>query len=150
SNGVCNDPDPQHGHQIYNVLAPSPDPLPFNQVPFIHPVSQKLLDFYPLPNLGNNTFVSTLNKSTDNDQFGLRLDHYLTPRDTLNFRYIFSQGNVVDPLSTSGANVPGFPVGEEHRAQNFVATETHTFSPNLVGLARLSFLRNRFFFDEHI
>jgi hypothetical protein len=82
-------------------------------------------------------------KQPDNDQFGVRLDHYLTPRDTLNFRYIFSEGNILDPLSTSGANVPGFPVGEEHRAQNFVATETHTFSPSLVGLARVSFLRNR-------
>jgi Carboxypeptidase regulatory-like domain/TonB dependent receptor len=153
ANGVCNDPDPAHGHQIYNVFVPPNQPLqplPFNQVPFIHPISQNLLAFYPLPNIGNNTFVSTQNKSSDNDQFGVRLDHYLSPRDTLNFRYIFSQGNVVDPLSTSGANVPGFPVGEEHRAQNFVATETHTFSPNLVALGRISFLRNRFFFDEHI
>ena len=154
NNGNCVDSSgPRPDGQILNVFVPPgqpPDPLPFNQVPFIHPVSQKLLAFYPLPNLGNNTFVSTLNKSTDNDQFGIRLDHYLTPHDTLNFRYSFSQGNIVDPLSTSGANVPGFPVGEEHRAQNFVATETHTFSPNLVGLARLSFLRNRFFFDEHI
>jgi hypothetical protein len=150
STGVCNDPNPAHGHQIYNVFAPSPQPLPFNQVPFIHPISQNLLAFYPLPNIGNNTFVSTHNKSTDNDQFGTRLDHYLSPCDTLNFRYIFSQGDVVDPLSTSGANVPGFPVGEEHRAQNFVATETHTLSPNLVALGRLSFLRNRFFFNEHL
>jgi len=150
SNGVCNNPSFADGHQIYNLFAPSPQPLPYNQVPFIDPVSQAVLAFYPLPNSPNNTFVSTQSKSTDNDQFGTRLDHYLSSRDTLNFRYIFSQGNVVDPLSTSGANVPGFPVGEEHRAQNFVATETHNFSPNLVGLVRLSFLRNRFFFDEHL
>jgi len=149
--GDCVDSSgPRPDGQIFNVFAPSPQPLPFNQVPFIDPVSQNVLPFYPLPNLGNNTFVSTQSKSTDNDQFGVRLDHYLTSRDTLNFRYIFSQGNVVDPLSTSGANVPGFPVGEEHRAQNFVATETHSFSPNLVGLVRLSFLRNRFFFNEHL
>ena len=146
SAGMCSSPN----GQLYNVFAPSPQPVPFNQVPFIHPISQNLLAFYPLPNIGNNTFVSTQNKSTDDDQFGVRLDHYLSPRDTLNFRYIFSQGNVIDPLSTSGANVPGFPVGEEHRAQNFVATETHTFSPHLVALGRLSFLRNRFFFDQHI
>ena len=153
ANGVCNNPNPADGHQIYNVFVPpgqQPQPLPYNQVPFIDPVSQNVLAFYPLPNSGNNSFVSTQSKSTDNDQFGIRLDHYLTSRDTLNFRYIFSQGNVVDPLSTSGANVPGFPVGEDHRAQNFVASETHTFSPNVVALARISFLRNRFFFDEHI
>ena len=146
SSGMCSNPN----GQLYNVFAPSPQPLPFNQVPFISPISQNLLAFFPAPNTGSNTFVSTLSKSTDNDQFGVRFDHYLTPRDTLNFGYIFSQGNVVDPLSTSGANVPGFPVGEEHRSQNFVATETHTFSPSLVALGRISFLRNRFFFDEHI
>src|SRR5579862_2733972 len=150
-NGNCVDSSgPRPDGQIFNVFAPAPQPLPYNQVPFINPVSQNLLAYYPLPNLGGNTLVSTLNKSTDNDQFGVRLDHYLTPRDVLNFRYIFSQGNVVDPLSPSGADVPGFPVGEDHRAQNFVATETHNFSSSLVGLARLSFLRNRFFLDEHI
>ncbi len=136
--------------QLFFLFAPSPQPFPYNQLPFIDSISQNLLAYYPDPNVGNNTFVSTQNKSTNDDQFGVRLDHYLTPRDTLNFRYIFSQGNVIDPLSTSGANVPGFPVGEEHRAQNFVATETHTFSSSLVALARVSFLRNRFFFDEHL
>jgi len=152
SNGICNDRDPvthQPINQLINEFANQP--VPFNKLPFPnHPISQNLLAFYPLPNDGQNTFVSTLDKSTDNDQFGVRLDHYLMPRDVLNFRYIFSQGNILDPLSTSGANVPGFPVGEQHRAQNFVATETHTFSPALVGLARLSFLRNRFLFAEHV
>ena len=153
STGFCNDRDPvthQPIHQLFNEFANQP--IPFNKLDpqSINSVSRTLLANFPLPNVGENTFVSTQNKSTDNDQFGIRLDHYLTPRDVLNFRYIFSQGNILDPLSTSGANLPGFPVGEEHRAQNFVATETHTFSPSVVGLARLSFLRNRFFFDEHI
>lgn len=150
ASGVCNNPDPAAGHQIYNVFAPSPQPIPFNQLPGINPISQNLLAFYPLPNLGNNTFVTTLSKPQNGDQFGVRFDHYLTPKDTLNFRYSFNQGDVTDPLSTSGANVPGFPVGEEQRAQNFVATETHTFSPSLIALARFSFLRNKFLFDEHI
>ena len=148
SNGVCNNPDPNH--QIYNVFAPSPQPIPFNQLPGINPISQNILASYPLPNQGNNTFVTTLSKPQNGDQFGLRLDHYLSEKDTLNFRYSFNQGDVTDPLSTSGANVPGFPVGENQRAQNFVAQETHTFSPSLVGVARFSFLRNKFLFDEHI
>jgi hypothetical protein len=152
SNGICKDRDPvthQLIDQIFNEFTNSP--VPYNQLPFpTNSVSQNLLPYFPLPNVGENTFVSTLNKSTDNDQFGVRLDHYLTPHDVLNFRYIFSQGNVLDPLSTAGANVPGFPVGEDHRSQNFVASETHTFSPNLVGLARVSFLRNRFLFEEHV
>ncbi len=144
TNGFCNNPD----HQLFNVFANQA--LPNNQLPFINPISQNLLAFFPEPNAGPTTFVTTQTKPTDNDQFGVRLDHYLGSRDTLNFRYIFSQGNILDPLSTSGANVPGFPVGEEHRSQNFVAQETHTFSPSLVGLVRLSFLRNKFLFDEHV
>jgi hypothetical protein len=144
--GLCNNP----GHQIYNVFAPSPQPIPFNQLPGINPISQNILEFYPLPNQGNNTFITTQSKPQNGDQFGVRFDHYLTAKDILNFRYSFNQGNVTDPLSTSGANVPGFPVAEDQRAQNFVATETHTFSPSLVALARFSFLRNKFLFDQHL
>jgi Carboxypeptidase regulatory-like domain/TonB dependent receptor len=144
--GLCNNP----GNQIYNVFAPSPQPIPFNQLPGINPISQNILAFYPLPNLSNNRFVATESKPQNDDQFGVRLDHYLTSKDMLNFRYSFNQGNVTDPLSTSGANVPGFPVGEDQRAQNFVATETHTFSPTLVALVRFSFLRNKFLFDQHL
>ncbi len=132
------------------MFAPSPQPIPFNQLPGINPISQNILAFYPLPNLPNNRFVATESKPQNGDQFGLRFDHYLTSKDMLNFRYSFNQGNVTDPLSTSGANVPGFPVGEDQRAQNFVATETHTFSPTLVALARFSFLRNKFLFDQHL
>jgi hypothetical protein len=145
--GFCNNPQ----NQLVNEF--SGQPFPNNQIPFINPISQNLLPFFPLPNnpaLGPNGFTTTETLDQNYDQFGVRVDHYLTSRDVLNFRYSFTQGNTLDPLSTSGANVPGFPVGEDQRAQNFVAQETHTFSPNLTGLVRLSFMRNKFLFDEHI
>ena len=44
--------------------------------------------------------------------------------------------------------MPGFPVGQEQRAQNFVAQETHTFSPAMIGVFRFSFLRNKFLYGE--
>ena len=87
--------------------------------------------------------------SNNTDQFGVKVDHYLDPRDTMNFRYMFNQLSQVDPLSPGGASVPGFPVGEAQRAQNFVAEETHTFSPSVISVARFSFLRNKFLFGEH-
>jgi hypothetical protein len=125
-------------------------PIPGNQLPGIDPISQNLLQFYPMPNLGTNGFVTTQTLDQNNDQFGIRLDHYLTARDVLNFRYMFSQGDATDPLSTAGANVPGFPVAENQRVQNFVAEETHTFSPTLVGVARFSFMRNKYLFNEAV
>lgn len=145
--GICNNPQ----HQLINEF--NGTPFPDNQIPFINPISSNLLPFFPLPNnpaLGPNGFTATQTLSQNYDQFGTRIDHYLTSRDVLNFRYSFTQGNTLDPLSTSGANVPGFPVGEDQRAQNFVAQETHTFSPTLTGLVRFTFMRNKYLFDEHI
>jgi outer membrane receptor protein involved in Fe transport len=142
--------DPSTGQVDPLVNEFTGQPFPGNKLPFINPISQSLLAFYPLPNNGTNGFITTQTLDQNNDQFGVRLDHYLTTRDVLNFRYMFSQGNTTDPLSTAGANVPGFPVGEDQRVQNFVAQETHTFSPSLVGVARFSFMRNKFLFDEHI
>jgi len=128
----------------------SGQPIPFNQLPFINSVSQTLLQYYPLANDGPFTYVGTQPQTIDSDQFGIRVDHYLTNRDTLNFRYSFGQSNELDPLPTGGANVPGFPSTTNDRAQNFVAQETHTFSPTLVGILRASYLRNKFLLGNNV
>jgi len=143
--GFCNNP----ANQLFNIFANAP--YPNNLVPSaqINQVSTNLLPFFPLPNAGTNLFSTTQTLSNNTDQFGIKVDHYLDPRDTLNFRYMFNQLSQVDPLSPGGASVPGFPVGENQRAQNFVAEETHTFSPSVVSVARFSFLRNKFLFGEH-
>jgi len=143
--GFCTNP----AHQLFNVFANAP--YPNNQVPEgqFNPVSQNLLSFFPLPNAGTNLFATTQTLKNDSDEFGIKVDQYIGSHDTLSFRYMFSQISQFDPLSPGGASVPGFPVGEDQRAQNFVADETHTFSPNLIGVARISFLRNKFLFGEH-
>ena len=136
--------------QLGLFTAPPPTPpqsVPFNTVPGVNPLSATLLQFYPAANDGP-FFTTTQTVRENNDQFGIRLDHYLSAKDALNFRYVFSQGNQFDPISLSGADVPGFPVGEDHRAQNFVAQETHTFSSSVTAQARFSFLRNKFLFGE--
>src|SRR4029077_8697105 len=133
----------EHGLCLVNFMTGQCDPVPGNQVP-INPISAKILEIYPEPNQGLTGFITTQSLRVSNDQFGGRIDQYLSTKDTLNFRYMFSGGPTTDPLSTSGANVPGFPVGEEDRAQNFVLQETHVFSPSVVSVARFSFLRNKF------
>jgi len=155
-NGICSNPS----HQLFWLFAQQPVPYLNNQMPPPDPThtdlmaesqfAVNLLNLFPKPDVGTNGFLSTGTRSDDRNQFGLRVDHYLTTSDTLNFRYMFNNVNRFDPLSTAGATVPGYPVGEDHRAQNFVAQETHTFSPAMVGVARLSYLRNKFLFDEHL
>ena len=128
-------------------------PVPFNRMTLftpIDPIATNVLPFFPLPQPGTNGFIATQTLIQNNNQFGIRLDHYLSTADNLNFRYMYSSGPTTDPLSPVGANVPGFPVGEYDRAQNFVAQETHIFSPTTIGVARFSFLRNVFLLDEHL
>jgi hypothetical protein len=120
-----------------------------NQLPSIDPIAQNILNFYPLPNspaYGPNAYGTTQEVQNTSDQFGTRVDHYISSRDTMSFHYLFNNGTQVDPLSISGANVPGFPVGETFRAQNASIDETHSFTPTLINVARFSFLRNKFLF----
>ena len=144
SNGICKDANPSD--QLFNIIANAP--VPYNQLQpgMIDPFAQSLLGLFPLPNDGTNFLNSTETLHQNNDQFGIRIDHYLSSSDTLNFRYLYDNGSEIDPLSPAGASVPGYPVGVDQRAQNFVVTETHTFSPTIVGVARFSFLRNKFLF----
>jgi Carboxypeptidase regulatory-like domain/TonB dependent receptor len=152
--GICANTQnhmPDFSGQLLNfAMGPAPVPIPNNQLSSIDPIATKVLPFFPLPNNGSNGYVASENLAENNDQFGFRLDHYLSPADTLNLRYMYSSGPTVDPLSPAGANVPGFPVGEDDRAQNFVVQETHIFSSTAVGVGRFSYLRNKFLLDQHI
>ena len=150
--GICtnthtNAPDPSGQLTFFGT------PVPNNQMTLftpINPTASQVLPLFPQPNVGTNGFIATQTLSENNNQFGVRVDHYLSRADTLNFRYMYSSGPTTDPLSPVGANVPGFPVGEYDRAQNFVAQETHIFSPTTIGVARFSFLRNTFLLDQHL
>lgn len=144
SGGFCNNPQ----HQLFNVFFNSP--YPNNQMPSINPLAANLLKFFPQPNVGANLFASTQNLTDDSNQFGIKIDHALRATDELNFRYALTNTSRVDPLSPSGASVPGFPIKVEQRAQNLVAQDTHTFSNAMVGVFRFSYLRNKFLFDEHL
>jgi outer membrane receptor protein involved in Fe transport len=152
--GICTNTTtsaPDFNGQLLNfAMGPAPVPIPDNQLTSIDPIATNVLPLFPLPNVGENGFIATQTLIENNDQFGVRLDHYLSRADTLNFRYMYSSGPTTDPLSPVGANVPGFPVGEYDRAQNFVAQETRVFSPTTIAVGRFSFLRNTFLLDEHL
>jgi hypothetical protein len=144
SGGFCNNPD----HQLFNVFLNQPYPNNQFDMSSVPTITQNLLGYFPAPNNGTNVYTATQVVHQDTNQFGLRLDQYVGSSDILNFRYAFSDGTELHPIATSGASVPGFPVGQEQRAQNFVAQETHTFSASMVGVFRFSYLRNKFLYGE--
>jgi hypothetical protein len=77
--GMCSNPAGQ-----LTYFGPT-NPVPFNQATLftpIDPVAAKMLGFFPSPNNGSNGFITTQTMSENNDQFGLRLDHYLTSAAT--------------------------------------------------------------------
>ena len=124
--------------------------VPGNKLPaeMIDPISQRLLSYFPLGNVAPNLFTSTEVARNRSDQFGIRMDHRFSPDDEFFGRYLFAQSSNFNPISINGAGVPGFPVGDDLRTQNLLASETHSFSPGLINFFRFAYFRNKFDFDQ--
>src|ERR1700751_2749960 len=60
----------EHGLCQINFATNQCDPVPGNQLTSIDPISQNILNFYPLPNDGPNTFITTQALSVNNHQLG--------------------------------------------------------------------------------
>jgi hypothetical protein len=125
-------------------------PVPNNTLTSINPIAAKLLSEYPVANDGPALFNSTQMLTNSNDQYGLRVDQDLGASDHLFARAMWNGGQEVDPFSPIGANVPGFPVGQNDHALDISLEETHLFSPNLIGVARLEYLRNHYVFAQSL
>ena len=132
-----------------NVYAIDPfigAPFPGNAIPQnrLNPVGVAVAALYPLPNrsVPNQDYVSSPTERERDDHFDLRLDHNLDASDELSFRYSFGDRLLFEPFSaSSGVAVPGFGNNVPRRAQNVVASHTHTFTPNLLNELRLGFDR---------
>lgn len=138
--------DPQTGQPIPLINYFTGEPIPNNRIPVqaMNPTAVRLMQYYPSPNAGPNLFITTQVKSNNADQGGLRYDHVFSERDQLSIRYARSVMSNIDPLSVSGANVPGFPVGEDIGTHSAAISETHTFGGSTVNILRAGFFRNVF------
>ncbi|MGI8917323.1 MAG: TonB-dependent receptor domain-containing protein [Pyrinomonadaceae bacterium] len=120
--------------------------FPGNRVPvaFQHPIGQAIAALYPLPNRNEpfRNFVSSPTQRDDNDSFDVRLDHRLTDRADLTFRYSFGDRNLFEPFTGSTFSlVPGFGDTVRRRSQNAMAALTLVVTPNLVNETRAAFSR---------
>lgn len=126
------------------------EPFPDGRVPaqLINPISLTVQDYYPAGNLGPSLFSSTEIVTNDYDQVGAKTDFQLSDSDSLSFRFGYSTGSNINPLSIKGADVPGFPVGDDIATTLVTLSETHQFSPYLVHSFRAGFFRHDFLFDK--
>ncbi|MGE5645727.1 MAG: carboxypeptidase regulatory-like domain-containing protein [Acidobacteriota bacterium] len=126
-------------------------PFPGGIIPAsrLNPVSLGIMErFIPPANAGPSIFRSTVVTHNDYDQGGGRLDHRFSDADQLAFRYSYSQGTNLNPISIRGSDLPGFPVADELATNAVTLSETHLFSPGAVNSFRASFFRHKFYFDQ--
>ena len=74
-------------------------------------------------------------------QFTANVDRALSAANELSGRFFYSRAPTVEPFSPFGANVPGWGTTELDQNHMFVLSDTHTFSPSVVNVARFGFMR---------
>src|SRR5687768_17169258 len=111
---------------------------------FINSVGRAIAALYPLPNrnVPFQNFVSSPTQRDDNDSFDVRLDHAMTDKADLTFRYSYGNRDLFEPFTgPSFSLVPGFGDTVKRRSQNAMAALTLVLTPNLVNETRGAFSR---------
>ncbi len=128
-------------------------PFPGGQIPasLLNQVSLGVMQRYiPSGNASPSTYTTTVVTHNDYDQGGLRIDHSFGEHDQAAFRYSYSNGTNLNPISIRGSDLPGFPVQDDLATHAFTLSETHLFSPSVVNSFRASYFRHKFFFDQRL
>ena len=111
---------------------------------YLHPVGVNIVNLYPLPNRsvpGQNYISSPVRRDTAN-HFDARLDHSFGANSDFAVRYSCADRTFFEPFAgPSYSRVPGFGNDVARRAQNVMASETHTFGPAFLNEFRLGFTR---------
>jgi hypothetical protein len=121
-------------------------PFPANIIPpdRVSAISQKLLQYYPAPNIGPNVSSSSPLEPARTDQMLVKLDHRLTNNDDFMARYVFQQGDATlhfVPSLLGNLDVPDFPSKDQFRFQNVGLANNHVFSSRVVNESRFSYNR---------
>ncbi|MGH9630153.1 MAG: TonB-dependent receptor domain-containing protein, partial [Bryobacteraceae bacterium] len=140
--------DPSTGNRLINFA--TGQPFPDNRIPsaMFNSVSQRVLQLYPLGNISQSLFRTTEVQHNDSDQGGFKVDLVASERDELALRYATVSGSNLNPLSIRGADVPGFPTGDDLRSHSATLSHTHLFGPATLNTVRVAFLRYEFLFDK--
>ncbi len=120
--------------------------FPGNRVPqaFQHPIGRALAAIYPLPNrnVPFQNFVSSPTQIDDNNSFDVRLDHFISDRTSLTFRYSFGDRKLFEPFTgPTFSLVPGFGDNVRRRSQNVMGALNLILTPNFTNETRVALSR---------
>jgi hypothetical protein len=112
-----------------NIIPPS----------LINPISQKLINLYPLPNANNPAlgynYVSEPVRKLNEGKFDIRLDENFSTSDSLFARFSYDQATSYVPGGAPGFAEAGPFASNQgiiNHARNAAISETHLFSPSTV------------------
>jgi hypothetical protein len=136
-------PDPSRAGQFIR------DPFPGDVIPAqrINGISAKVVQFYPEPNLIGttaqlvNNFLKTGKAITNTDNYFARVDHLISEKHR-----IFGRFGYAPSTSSSTLTDPAFAersISSNPGTQAMISL-TSTFSPNVLGEARISYTRLQF------
>src|SRR5579864_5311664 len=132
-----------------NPIAPNASGMqtggtPCNKIPtgnfptgMIDPVGQAMLNLFPQPNANNagtiTNFASVPNRSLNEGEFDVRLDHNFSTKDSLFARFSYDQAVSFIPGGSPGYAAPSPFASTQNitnHGRNIVVSETHIFSAN--------------------
>ncbi len=126
-------------------------PFPGNVIPRdrLNPVAVNYLNSFPLPDRtdrAQSNYFTHRERTSDFNDFDLRIDHNIGPRDSLFLRASYADDNRFDP-----GRIPGFQAGfgsgtAEAKAAGGVLGYTRLFSQNVVNELRFGYNRYRYGF----
>ena len=113
----------------------------------INPAAVKLAALYPNPtpnfSAGGNNYLVDPKKSTEQNNFDVRVDHKFSDRDNFFVRFSYEDQPIVTPGPfTSVLDGGGFTAGHQDNSYRSLAlSEIHTFTPTLVNEFRFGYNR---------
>jgi hypothetical protein len=134
--------NPSTGHPYLNNFIPFTDPL-------INATGANILKFiqqYASPNIAGSTTANNFRynplRIDNGNAFDIKVDHKFTERDSGFFRYSQSEDTLsipgILPTPLVGATIVGPATNPAHQ---FVASETHIFSPTTINTVRFGWSR---------
>ena len=127
------------------------NPFAGNLVPFnpSDPNVQSLLSMIPLPTQGN-LYLTTINQPTNWREELIRVDHNLSDKERLTFRYIHDSWTTLNPvpLWTNGTSFPTIQTDFKGPGLSLVTRLASNFSPTLLNEFVFSYTTDHIFLQD--
>jgi hypothetical protein len=108
-----------------------------------NPISVNILNFYPLPAPGTNTFSAVGTQTSPQAEWSSRIDQNWS-KDQIYGYFAWRRSTRFRPFSFTGGNVPGFGDAAKSFYRQVSITHVHTFNPSTINEFRIGYNRLRF------